>query len=484
MMQAGARTDWVGSFSPVVFTEVLKKVSQESRSGALQVASGPSVKTIHINKGSVRFARSNVRQDRLCESMLAHKLISTDEYELASEKMRTEGCRFGEALLSMGRLTEKELNRELAIQVQRIVLSLFRLEAGTYRFDEADTGSGHLPFRLSVAPLLLKGLRSVTDGKMILSALPAADTRVRAADAVPYKFDPKKLAPIERAVLERAGDGTPIGDIIRDCEVGRKGAFRSCFALLSVGLLEPVPDDVGPGARGEESHEDLIRSQFERLEFVSDEDLLGIRKGTDEGELKQSYEGLRSEWSEVRTETADPSLLRQIDAINFRLAAAYSQLLAERRRIVVEPHPSAPEPATIPVDLERNNRVERLDRDARLHVQVRDWSGAVSLLHELVALEPKTAEYQAMLARALQHHPRLSKNAEQHFLEAVTLAPEDVEIRLSLARYYQATGKLSRALAEIEAAMVLDEGNEEARRMLDRTKHPTRMQTLLKRIFG
>ena len=400
MMQVGARTDWVGSFSPVVFTEFLKKVSQESGSGALQVASGPSVKTVHINKGSVRFARSNVRQDRLCESMLAHKFISADEYELA----RTEGCRFGEALLSMGRLTEKELNRELAIQVQRIVLSLFRLEAGTYCFDEADTGSGYLPFRLSVAPLLLKGLRSVTDGKMILSALPAADTRVRAADVVPYKFDPKKLAPTERAVLERAGVGTPIGDIIRDCEVGRSAAFRSCFALLSVGLLEPVPDDVGPGALEEESHEDLIRSQFERLEFVSDEDLLGIRKGTDERELKQSYEGLRSEWSEVRTQTADPSLRRKIDAITFRLAAAYSQLLAERRRIVVEPDPSAPEPATIPVDLDRNNRVEQLDRDARLHVQVRDWSGAVSLLHELVALKPESAEYQAMLARSSTTH--------------------------------------------------------------------------------
>jgi hypothetical protein len=63
----------------------------------------------------------------------------------------------------------------------------------------------------------------------------------------------------------------------------------------------------------------------------------------------------------------------------------------------------------------------------------------VSLLHEFVALEPKIADYQDMLARAL---------------------------------------------AEIEAAMDLDEGNEEARRMLDRTKHPTRMQTLLKRIFS
>jgi tetratricopeptide (TPR) repeat protein len=316
------------------------------------------------------------------------------------------------------------------------------------------------------------------------------------AAVVPHKLSLDKLAPTERAVLDLAGDGASIGEIIRDFEQGRGAAFRSCFALLSVGLLEPVPDDVPPRDPATEPHAELIQAQFDRLESISDEDLLGIRKSVDKEELQTSYEELRSEWNQMRDETEAPALLHKIDAITFRLAAAYSQLLAERQRIDLEepeatPEPEAllepeatPEPVTPPTDPMRDRKIEQLERDARLHLQVRDWSGGLSLLHELVALAPQSASYQEMLAQALQHHPRLSKNAEQHFLEAVALAPEDAEIRLSLARYYLLTDKRSRAIAEIQFALGLDPKNQEAHRLLEGTKQPTRMQKLVKRIFG
>jgi hypothetical protein len=487
--QVGA--DRVGAYSPVVLTEILRRTADEGRSGALHVVSGPSAKTIHFQDGSVRFAASNIRRDRLGESMLAHEFISKADYELASEKMRTERCRFGEALLQLGRLTEKELQQELAIQVQRIVLSLFRIPAGTYSYESGSSGScPALAFGLSVPSLLLKGLRVVEDGKLILSALPPADTRVRVAPRPPYKLDLKKLSAAERMVLELAGDGAEIGEIIRRCTLGRSAAFRGCFALLAVGLLERVGDD---GLQGEASPtvfddpcRHLILEQFERLTDVSDADLLGVRRDATVDEIEEAYQGLKAEWAEVREHTRDGSLLERLTTIEFRLAAAFTRLRVEREATevkgqLVEPEaPSEPDPQ----DFARRENIARLERDARLHLQVRDWNGAVSLLHELVALDPGRPELQAMLGTATQHVPTLAKNAEQHFLEAVNLAPEDVYFRLDLARYYVATRNRSRALVEIQTVLSRDPGNEDAVKLMESMRSPTRMERLFKKVFG
>ncbi len=502
MIGADAAASRVGTFSPVILTRILKRTSDEARSGALQVVSGPSLKTIHFDQGSVRFAASNIRKDRLGESMLAHEFISRQDYERAVERMKNARCRFGEALVSLGRLTEEEVHRELAIQVQRIVLSLFRVPAGTYSYDDASDDAAiasALPFGLPVPPLMLKGLRAIDDGKLILSVLPPASTRVRVAKATPRGVPLKKLSDAERSVLQIAGAGTEIGDIVRRSELGRSEAFRNCFILLSLGVLEPIPDDIAPSVASApepptpiepmepmesveplemvEPCRDLIVAQFDKLSMVSERDLLGIRTDAGLEEASEAYETLKSEWAEVRRQTQDSELVDKVDAIELQLATAYARVrLSLENRIPGKPAPDLR-------DFGRRERIEQLARDARLHVQVKDWSGAVPLLHELAALEPQRAEFQALLGKSMQHIPAMRKNAEQHLLEAVMLAPHDVSLRLELARFYLASSNRSRARGEIQAVLAMDPGNEEAHRLLASLRDPTPMQKLFNKVF-
>jgi len=489
----------MGTFSPVALGLVLKRVVDESRSGDLQVVSGNRVKTIRVEKGAIRFAVSNLREDRLGESMLSHDCISSNDYHVASERMTHDGCRFGEALLKMGRLDRKQLHRELGVQVQRIVLSLFRVSDGLYSFEEVTGPSPKLPFSLSVPPLLLKGLRRVTDGRLILEALPAAETLVRIAKHPAYKLDLGKLASVERAVLEKAGTGNSIGSIVRHPSLKRSTALRSCYALMTVGMLEVAPQPVDAVEAEEDrnppedpSVRELIDSQFERLEDVPEEDLLGVRRDASTEELRSAYEGLRSEWTELREQTREASLLEKIDAIDFRLASAYHHLVvgsgieSTRRLPEAEPEPQ-PDTETDPTladsNAARHNRIEQLERDAKLHLQVKDWNGAISLLHELVSLAPKKASYQLMLGRAMQFQPTLQKDAEAHFLQAIELSPNDAKTHLALGQYYRKTKKHSRAMRAIQRAVELDPTNEEALRLLRGNRQPTKMKRLLNKIF-
>jgi hypothetical protein len=337
---------------------------------------------------------------------------------------------------------------------------------------------------------MLKGLRAIDDGKLILSELPPATTRVRIARNAPRGAPLKKLSDEERAVLQIAGEGSEIGDIVRQSALDRSRAFRSCFVLLSLGLLEAVPDDVSPvvDAAPEspgvqepaveiEPCSDLIVSQFDKLSLVSERDLLGIRADATREQAAEAYETLKAEWGEVRNQTRDPDLIDKVDAIELQLATAYARIRLELDNEAL--HKPAPEPH----DFGRRERIEQLARDARLHVQVRDWSGAVPLLHELVALEPQRAEYQALLGKSMKHIPSMRKNAEQHLLEAVTLAPHDVSLRLELAKFYLTASNRSRARGEIMAVLGADPGNEEAHRLLASLKEPSPMQKLFSKVF-
>lgn len=77
----------------------------------------------------------------------------------------------------------------------------------------------------------------------------------------------------------------------------------------------------------------------------------------------------------------------------------------------------------------------------------------------------------------------MRKNAEQHLLEAVMLAPNDVSHRVELARFYLTASNRSRARIEIQAVLMMDPGNEEAQRLAASLKELTPMQKLFSKVF-
>ena len=126
----------------------------------------------------------------------------------------------------------------------------------------------------------------------------------------------------------------------------------------------------------------------------------------------------------------------------------------------------------------------RLLRDVKLHFQLKDWEGAVPLLEQLVAISPGTALYRGMMARAMSRIPRLKKNAEEHFIEALRLAPQDPELHYWLGLYYKAFGLGSRALTEFRTTLRIDPKHEGARKQLGGARKDDALGGVLKKIFG
>jgi hypothetical protein len=113
--------------------------------------------------------------------------------------------------------------------------------------------------------------------------------------------------------------------------------------------------------------------------MVSERDLLGIRRDASHEQACEAYETLKAEWAEVRRQTEDEGLVDKVDAIQLQLATAYARVRLRDRQQGCRETGARPRTSVA-------GSASSSSRDARLHVQVKDWSGAVPPHIELVAL--------------------------------------------------------------------------------------------------
>lgn len=588
---------WVGSLASVPLAEVFRRIAAEELSGDLQVHMGTAIKTVYFDHGFVVFAASNLKRDRLGESMIGAGRISRHEFAVASMLMKSSKRKFGEALVQAGVMSEEELGREVAAQVNRIVLSLFKTKEGVYSFDERGTVIPvELMVSLSIYRILLEGVRNMTDGKLILAGLPPLATAVRLADRPPFTVEPRRLKPLELATLKSLRSACSIASLIKSSAKDRGLVLRACYGLYAAGLIEiagegkshplKVQEETGvfvlseiqrkfAKIRATNARQEILM-EFDKLDRIPESELLATDGTTaHEQSLENTYEKRRSEWEQKRSEVAnEQTLVAKIDVIQERLRQAYERMRAEKDThdpkdgadsaempnvletsteqtlpplnedlfeeigidtgsspdirfeetpLGLAPTEDAPEtgvgdgpgadtaaeqadeprssvptvaeddafsrperPASALYGAARVERVRQLLRDVKLHFQVRDWEHAVSLLYELVELEPEEAKHHGMLARAMARHPVMRKDAERHFIEALRLAPQDADLHYSLGLYYKSFGMHSRAQHEFRTAIRINPRHEDAKKHIStggkNAKDPLR--DMFKKIFG
>ncbi len=345
---ARPRVGWFGSLANVPLAEVFRRIAAEELSGDLQVHLGSSIKSVYFDHGFVVFAASNLKRDRLGESMIDAGRISRHEFAVASMIMKGSKRKFGEALVQAGVLSEEDLGREVAMQVNRIVLSLFKGKDGIYSFDERGTNIPvDLMVSLSIYRILLEGIRFMTDGKLILSGLPPLNTSVKVAERPPFTVEPRKLKAVEQELLKGARSAVPLAGLLQDAQADRGLALRASYGLWAAGLLESAGETTKPPLKVQEETGVFVLSEiqrkfakiratnarqeilmeFDKLDRTPEPELLAVTGLTRESDLDNAFEKRLSEWEEKRTMVENErTLVAKIDVIQERLRLAYERL--------------------------------------------------------------------------------------------------------------------------------------------------------------
>jgi tetratricopeptide (TPR) repeat protein len=493
----------VGSLARIALPEVLKTIALHELSGCLEVTSGRQVRTIYFDRGFIVFAASNSETDRLGQCLLDAGKITEHELELAVSLMNGKR-RIGEAIVEAGYLTLDELGRELANQARRIATSLFAVDEGMYRFEQQECPIPlELRLSLSLYRIQLEGIRRMKNEKLIRGALPSSESQLRLSKCPPFSFEEVRFLPEELLVMEAAQKARSRDAIVERVGKGRETAHRAVYGLLAAGILErvdagrlskplKVQEEVGTfllskldknadGPRATNVRQEVLL-EFENSERASAEELLAVDGAAAPEAIEKAYEERRTAWTEKRKAVEnETTLCLKVEEIQKRLEKARAQLLESN---APRPEPELERPVPRRRDKATGDELKRLLREIKLRKVVEDHEGTISLLYEVVALEPESAKYEVMLAQALASHPVMKSKAERHFRRALSIDPQNAEAHYLFGRYYQSFDMRSRALAEFKAALAIDPRLSPARSALVELKgQDDGFQDKLKRLF-
>jgi Flp pilus assembly protein TadD len=497
------------SVTPIA--EPLRQLAVERRSGDLQVQSGRAVKTIFFDNGRAIFAASNLKRDRLGESLVAQGRITAEEYRQAEAYLKGDRkLRIGEALVGAGLLQKGEIGRMVARQVNRILLSTFAFTDGVASFEERTTS---IPLEymvsLSMHRVLYDGIKTMENEELVLAGLGNLDRRVKLNAVPPFGFDPGDSPAEEIDILEHAQRPVTLRRLAWATGGLSFERLRAAYALLASGVLldadaveeQPVIHmETGtfllsalqrqPDPTAREAVRREIRDELERSAHLDREAWLKVSRTAPREELIKAIEEKMERYHALRDALGEDDLRTDLEVILGRASAmlrlarldtdATEPPEAEREPELAAPPPAAPEPAAPP---EADATLDQLLLEAEVRMTVADYPNAIKAFVKLVNHAPQNASFRSKLAIAMASYPRTAKGAEREFLEAMRIDPENPDFHYQFGMYYKAMKQRARALAEMQTAVRLNPRHALARKELEALSPKDSALTSLKKLF-
>jgi curved DNA-binding protein CbpA len=473
----------MGDLARSLLSEEIRALNRARRSGVL-VATAPGVtKGIFVRGGRIVFASSSLDKDKLGESLIRLGRISRREFAAAYEATQLRKRRLGQTLLAAGVMTEEELGRIVAHQVQGIVMSLFTWTSGQTRFQEAaEPIPAELALDLSTHRLLFEGVRIYPDGSRLETALAPSTERLRRAARPAFDVSRVTFLPAERAVLDGASSGRSMVEVLDQSRPSRPLLVRALYALLTGGVVETVSQresiaeaDTGTfrlavptgNAPAAESLRESVLRQYEALPRATHYEILGVAANATADVIAAAYRRLldeqASQWPQLGR---DLQLASVLSTLKLKRRDAHDVLSDPKRRAAYDRSLRALHPAA-PVERETGppRRASLADEARRLVEQGRPGQ-ALPLLLEAVNRDPGDLASRRLLALSLADHPTLFTKAERHFLAVLEADPSDSDFRYRLALYYKRCGLPGQAALQIQSVLAVDPGHDAAVREL------------------
>ena len=228
-----------GSLSKDFLPEIIHSINDSRDTGILSLSRDKISKRIYFGEGTMIFANSSHRGDRLGEFLVRNKKMTNSHLALASQKVKDTGTRLGEAFVDMGLMTESEVEVRVAEQVLSIIYSVFPWTRGDYRFSEHISPIAEdIALTLPTIPVILEGVRHMDDPEVVRRALGDPKSMVSYAKNFSVVSPDFTLTPEESFVLSRVDGQSSTADILSISPLAEEETLRCLYALVCGGFLE------------------------------------------------------------------------------------------------------------------------------------------------------------------------------------------------------------------------------------------------------
>ena len=102
-----------GSLSEIGFIEILKNSAASDLTGMIRLENGPVIKVVYFQNGTIAFASSNEKADRLTEVLKRAGKLTPEQVEDAQSRLKPN-ISLGKTLVELGYISARDLLWERA----------------------------------------------------------------------------------------------------------------------------------------------------------------------------------------------------------------------------------------------------------------------------------------------------------------------------------------------------------------------------------
>jgi curved DNA-binding protein CbpA len=446
------------------------------KTGILEVSSEANVKNVFIKQGDVIFSSSNQEQERMADMLRDIGKITPEQYQEATELMKTSGKRFGAALVELGHISPPDLVWAVRFQVEKIIQNLFGIEYGDVVFKEdPDPLNEVITLQLSTGNLIYRGVKAIDNDSFIKQNMPPHDAVFNFSSIPIALFQDLSLDENERQILNLVDGVNSIRDILSASPFSEAETLKVLFALYSTRILnlddrrsldaslikeemleKPEPSD-------EEAFVAKIDALYRDHVKLGYHGVLNISRGASPDEIKKAYYKIAKEFHPDRhLQFRSAAVKQKLNAIFAYINEAYNVLSQQSpiRVSGVSSHNEEPEP----YDQKKTARM-KFNEGMDL-LQSHDFEQALTMLGQAVYLDNSIPQYHYFYGIALFKNKRL-KDAEQSIRKAMDLEPANAVYTAELGHIYLKLGFKTRAKNTFDKALKHDDTNRRAREGLE-----------------
>jgi len=200
-----------GNLKTMELAELLQWLSQGRKSGTLYINNGKVEKRIFFEQGTIVSSAASDPKEYLGHFLVSHGFIDELTLAKAMEMQEENKMLLGKILLTIGAISETDLDRMLRLKAEESIYEIFTWTEGEFRFTDGDLPDYHMwPLSLSVTAVVLEGHQRVDEWKQIRaripnsSVVPVAIRELRSAERDPGVEKILGLIDDDRSVQEIA----------------------------------------------------------------------------------------------------------------------------------------------------------------------------------------------------------------------------------------------------------------------------------------
>lgn len=466
------------------------------RTGTLVLAHGSQRTTLDWVNGELVLVRP-AEPARSLGAWLFHKRVVDEETGrmVAALPPAEIVPRFHE----LGLFDAAERNAHLREWTRVVVVPLFSLTEGTAAFEESEAvDPDNRVFFQSMAPLVVEGVRSITNGLLLRSSLGDLRQLIEPEADPWWPTEELPLTDREREIARSLDEPTPLGTFLKSWADEHAVAARVAITLMALGTWVPAREahstgtQLTAGTAADDTERDLMLLAQIGPSDVQSLEAIKLAKKLPQLNL---YEALNlpqnasvtviSERARQFTREFEPSafpavLSSTIEEIRVAVDRARTILTHPAKRREYDQLLSRGQGTKNSLDqyvARRSIAISNLERARDLALR-NDPYGAIVLLRQTVRFDPGNPEAWHLLGTCQEKNPRWRRDAAVSFQKALAADPKYVDAMLSLGDLYRSQGLPSRARNFYEDVLSVDPENATAqsrlRKLAETTKEPAR----------